>query len=277
MTVVLLPVSILLGAHYQAAVTLKFKPPVGATYRYAMTGDMNMVMSGGPKGAGGAGLGGPMKMGFSSDISMKVLDRKNGISTIESKTGAPKFTAPEGSPFAAMMKQGMDKAGNKGQTGRAEVDEQFHLRSGSFGGGKAMGGDNSQMFQYLYYPSHPLHVGDTWQSKLDLGKMMAGMGGAAGSAMGGMKIRGVFPLQFKLTGIDHVGGTTIARIALSADGTMTVNVSGTDMPMKMKIEGHYQVDAGSGMTRACDFSSSTNGNIMGIKTLQKTNYKLTPK
>jgi len=218
-----------------------------------------------------------MKMGFSSDISMKVLDRKNGISTIESKTGAPKFTAPEGSPFAAMMKQGMDKAGNKGQTGRAEVDEQFHLRSGSFGGGKAMGGDNSQMFQYLYYPSHPLHVGDTWQSKLDLGKMMGSMGSAGGAAMGGMKIKGDLPLKFKLVGIDHVNGFTIARITLSVDGTMTMNMSGTDMPMKMKIDGHYTVDAASGMTRSCDFSSSTNANIMGMNMQQKMSYKLTPK
>ena len=107
--------------------------------------------------------------------------------------------------------------------------------------GSALGGMNFG-FMGLVCPSSAIHVGSTWNSTLDLGRVLgaAGMGGANGG-------NSTVPISFKLSSVAETGGKTIADIAIDVSGSAVLTVMGQSVTDKLSLKGELHVDAAKGL------------------------------
>jgi len=223
---VLLPVVVA-----QAPVNLKYLPPVGKAIRYKMVMDMQQ----------GMGAMGTMKSKTTVDMTIKAISRSGDVTTLETKTENAKVTIPAGSPMAS-MKDMMEKQ-MSGKTATVKMDSHYQgvgstdgmLSSLNSGPGGAMSG--------MSLPNHPVKVGDSWSSSLDIGKA------AKGASMGGMTMKGNLPIKMKLLSVS--GGQ--AKIAMTITGTMTMAMpaGGTtskaqNIATKMNVAGTYSINVSDG-------------------------------
>lgn len=233
--------ALLLVAPVSAQTLLRFKPPVGAHRAYVTTMAMVQSMPGGA---------GPMSFTQTIPMELSVVSRAGNTTTIQTKMGQAKVTAPAGSPMAAMTSQ-MAKA-SSGTVSTTVVDEFGNLKSlGATGAGAAMakGIGNGMMAgaQGVAYPAKALKVGDTWGASLDLGKVMGGMMGGA------MKVNGKIPIVYRLTGLS--GGT--ATIAVSMKGSTTMNMGAQAIKMTMDTAGTMRVETATGLLQSMTTTSVT--------------------
>lgn len=216
------------GVTGQNQVILKFHPAIGKTYRFTMAMDMTMTMA---MGQGKSNP--PMKISTIVDMDMKAVSRSGVMTTMETKIGGAKATAPAGSPLANATKQMEQQM--SGKTIRSQIDSHYNTLS-------VKGSGMDQMFNNMpmHFPQHPVKVGDTWTTSLNMGKMLGGL-------TGGM-FKGDLPITFRLQRIGTGPTGPVANIQMKMDGTPIVNTGRQSMTMHMKADGVMTVEIASGMT-----------------------------
>ena len=233
---VLLPLAVSARGSAQT-VLLRFKPPVGASVRYTMTMSMNQKVP---------GMAVPMISTTTIPMTVRVVSRAAGTTTLETKMGKAKVTMPANSPMAS-MKDTIERAGSD-VTSTTVVDELGNLKNVSLKGANPMmsnlGSSITQGAQGVSYPLKAVKVGDSWTMDFDMGKMM----GKAGMGMG-MTATGKVPIVYRLVSVDKRGGKTLAKILISMKGksTMTMAARGQKVDFNMNVSGSTVVDTGTGL------------------------------
>jgi hypothetical protein len=219
--IAIVPALLLLGGAgaTQGSVTLKFHPPVGKSYHYQMSMISSTEMG---KSAS------PMGMNTQMDINMKVVSRTGDITSLETRMSNMKMNGAGASAVQGAMEKKMS-----GMVVKTQVDGQYRTKSVN---GSSMDSMLSG-FSGVTFPNHPVKIGDTWNSNLDLGKALGGMTGS----MPGMKINGNIPIHIRLSGFSHGGGRAQAEIHFTMKGDVTMSMSagpnGKPMNMKMSMDG----------------------------------------
>lgn len=217
------------------AVTLRYKFTPGEVLRYKMTMDMATAMSGLPGTTPPPTT--PMKTHMEMVYRQTVMDVRasDGAATLAGKyeslsttmngspmPGNPMLNAMKGSFTTVMSPTGKmlsfkvgDRATSPGVPGMSMPKMGENMPS--------------------YLPDGPVKVGDTWDTVVDLSRMMA-----AGSAPG-MQVA----FHSTLTGLDASGGTTVASISQTQQAKMDFK-SPASSPTAFSMTGDV---AGTGTTR----------------------------
>lgn len=215
----------------QAPVNLKYLPPIGKAIRYKMVMDMQQ----------GMGTMGTMKSKTSVYMTMKAISRSGDVTTIETKTENAKVTVPAGSPMAG-MKDMMEKQ-LAGKTATIKMNSHYQSVGSTNGMLSSMNSGPGGAMSGMSLPNHPVKVGDTWNSSLDIGKT------SKGAQMGGMSMSGKLPIKMKLVSVS--GGK--AKIAVTISGTMTMGMpagagapAGQKIATKMSVVGSCSINVSDG-------------------------------
>jgi len=227
----------------QAAVTLKYMPPVGKAIRYRMV--MNMKQEMGPMGAS--------SFTTSVEMSIKALSRSGDVTTVETTGKNAKVTMPPGSP-AAGMKDAMEK-----QMSSMKTTSKMNSHYGVVGSDTAimasLSGGPGSATTGLTFPDHPVKVGDTWKASLDFGKIGKAIGGKMG--VSGMSMSGVIPIKMKLLSIS--GGK--ASIAMDMTGTLVMGMPAGAGPKsistKMSSKGTFVCNLSDGTVVSSSMTSDS--------------------
>jgi hypothetical protein len=185
-------------------------------------------------GSGGASN---MSMTMTTDMAMKILKRVGDLTTVETHVDAPKITVPPGSPFGAMIKGSVAKS-SVARTGTTKMDRHFGVHDVT-GAGSTFSG----AFGGISFPSHPIHIGDSWDVSMDMGKLMGAVGQGVSSS-------GKIKMTYTLTGIRQVEGKSVALLSESVDSTNPMNAMGQSVTMHMKGKGTSSIDVATGMFRS---------------------------
>jgi hypothetical protein len=239
----------------QGSVSLRFHPPVGRSYHYLMY--MSMAMD---------HVEGMPSMNFKMDLGMqmKALSKTGDVTSMEYRVTSVKVTAPSDSPMASMQ-QTMQKQ-LSGKVFKGNIDSLYHV-SGMSGSG--MDSMINSMSSNISYPNHPVKVGESWTTSLDMGKAMGAMGGGMGLSAGTSKI----PVTFRLVKISNQGGKTVAAVRVSMNGVM--NLGGAQaMKMNLDSSGTINIDVANGMTLNQMMTSTIGMNVAGKHLVQHMNQAL---
>jgi hypothetical protein len=262
----LVPALLLSGVTAQGpnAVSLKFHPPIGKTYKYLMSMTMSMEQ----------GKSIPaMSFGTQVEMDMKVLSRTGDVTSLQTKMGKATVNTPPGSPIAA-SKASMEKMFN-GMVVKSKIDSLYHVRGVAETGGAAeamMGGmSNLGNMSNMSFPNHPIRVGETWSGDMDLGKAMGGLS----KSMPGAKITGDIPIKFTLMGLDRRGGQPVANIRITMIGDMSIGASGQSMKIHMDANGNCVLELATGMTVSTRMIAASTMNIGGMKMVQHMTQAMT--
>ncbi|MDR3688364.1 MAG: hypothetical protein P4L46_03220 [Fimbriimonas sp.] len=250
------------GAVAQDAITLKFQPTIGKAYPFKMTMDMTMNQ---PSG------GDPITTKTEVNVDMKALSRTGDVTTMETKNSNAKVTIPPDSPMAA-MKETMEKSMSD-MVVESKIDTLYRIQSVKGTGGAGNAGMMSN-FQSMAFPDHPVKVGDTWKSELDLGKIMNSM---LGDNAQGMTMDGKIPLKFELKSLSQKYGLSIAEVGIVMGGDATMSVAGQNITMHMKGMGSYFIDIASGMTMSMKVASENEMEVGGMNISQKMTQLMEPR
>ena len=213
-------------------VLLRFHPPVGKTASYTVTTTMSMTLP-----AGAAAAAKPMRFTETIPMSLRVVSRTADTTTIETRTGPIKIGGTAGNPMAqnpalakpSVIRMTLDElATPKGASGTGPTAAAVSGMTSAMGGGGAT----------VALPRKPVKVGDTWTTRLDLGKIVgAAMRGAQGGGTG-IKTNGQIPVTYRLVALK--GG--VATIGMVAHGTMSIDVAGHAMTSTMDIRSTALID-----------------------------------
>ena len=213
----------------QAEITLKFQPPVGKTYKYRLSTEMSMDGTGGTSS----------NMKTAMDLDLNVLAKNGDVTTIESKTSHATIDMPDDNPAASMKDSMIEKM--NGKVVKVDMDSTFNVKGGAGGGLESVFSSMAGM----QFPSHPIKVGETWNSKMDFKKLMSGiLGGAAPNAT----ITGDLPIVMQLESVDQVNGLAVATIKMSLTGDLQVSISGQEIGMHIAGLGNIKLEVATGAT-----------------------------
>jgi len=176
-------------------------------------------------------------------------------------------TAPAGSPAAAGAEAGAKMM--KGKSVQMTINDLYEPQGAK---GMPMGLDS--MFQgggqNVVFPVKPVHIGDSWSSELDLGKMLGGMFGGKSSSL---TVKGKIPLQFKLLKISGAGPKSTALVGIVMKGNVTMQM-GQSVDIAMDGAGTFLIDIASGMTIGSDMKMTTHMGAQGTSMAQKMSMSL---
>ena len=235
----------------EPTVLLRFQPPVGSSVAYVSVTTITQTIP---------GMGTPIESTTTTPMTLRAVSRKDGLTTLETKSGQTKLTVPANSPMASMRER-IEKA-SSGLTYTALVDERGNVKSSGVAGNddplvKGVAKGVSQGLPNVSYPTQALKVGDEWRSELDMGKLIGGMAGGAA------KIEGKIPIVFRLVAIDKVGDKTLARIATTIKGGFDTTMQGMAMKIGMDQKGETVVDVATGYTQSSSSVGDTDMTIAG--------------
>jgi hypothetical protein len=204
---------------------------------------------------------GDSSFSVTTDVDMTAVSRKGSQTTVQSKVKSVKVTVPPKGPMSA-MKESMEKS-LKGMTTSATMSSDFKVIGGSAAGGPAaMQGMNGMSgMPSLNVPAHPLRVGETWSSVMDMGKLM-------GSGTRGMRMTGKLPLKFRLKVVRGSGASAVAVVEMSMAGTTTMTSGANKVNTHLNTKGTVSIDVATGMTREVASTSDTTTDFGGRKFTQ---------
>jgi hypothetical protein len=120
-------------------------------------------------------------------------------------------------------------------------------------------------FMGLVCPGKPVSIGSTWDTTVDVGKMMSTMGANISA-----KASSTLPVKLKLVGVEAGGGKQIAQIAVEVSGTIDFTSSGQPLSVEMNMKGDMHVDVDKGLVTDSDLKTETTikaaGNTMNQHT-----------
>ncbi len=212
----------------QSSVNLVYKPPLHKTLKYRMVMDMKQDM-----GASG-NFGSKTQM----DMELTATSRKGDVTTLLTKITDAKVTTPPGSPMAGMSSQ-MEKS-MKGKSYTSSIDS--HFKPLTIGGSEVAGMSGQGMADAMHsftFPSRPVKVGQTWTSKMDMGKMMA-------SVAKGMKVTSNVPIVCRLVSVQG----NLATISMTMKGAMNMDMGAQKFTTDLDSKGSMVVELGSGVVRS---------------------------
>jgi hypothetical protein len=259
--------SLLVSLVDQASVTIRFVPPVGQTIPYRMTMDMSQRAPHGPATA------------FRQETTntLRIVSRKGGLTTLESRSSKPKVTFPPGSPMAS-LKAEMERGADGIQT-RATIRSDGTVVSARVvdaGRGTPMQQQVARGLtqslpggiQGVVLPRTPVRIGQTWTVDFDMGRLVtAGFGGMAG----GIVAKGRTPIQTRLVAVHRVGRASVAQLAYTMKGTVGITATGLAFDMRIVGSGTASVDLATGLVRDLKFvNDSTMTSAKGSMTQKST-------
>lgn len=225
------------------AFTLKFNFEKGAKYSYLTT--MKMSQTGGPM---------PMDVTMSLTSGVEILDKtdqsfkaKTTISDAKVDSGkdaglgallAGTVTSINGTSVEAVY----DSTGKRTETNVQSGNPTVKAVAGA--GGLDFG------FMGLVCPGKPISKGSTWETTVDVGKMLGGMGSAV-STTGASTL----PVKFRLVGVENSDGKAVAQIAVEITGSINLTASGHSVTMDMNTKGDMHVDVDKGLLLDSDLTS----------------------
>ena len=238
-------------------VTLRFKPPVGKTFKYTMVTKTSQS-------------GGPMSVGDSSQMmtmTMKILSQSAGKTVMESAITDAKVNMSANPQMKGMATQVENMLKNFKAT--TTLDPYGKGLDTKVAGGNPMmqgiasniGGGVGSMYSF---PKEAVGVGSTWKVPFDFGKVMAG-------AVPGMKLSGgKTNVVCKLTGFENSGGKRIAVISTTVSATIGMSLgAGGTATTTTNSKGVLKVDVATGMPVSVN-SENTSKTSMGTMIMNQT-------
>lgn len=214
----------------------------------------------------GSGMPKPIDSTTITPLTLRIVSRDAGVTTIESKIGAVKLELPADSPLAGMKEQIEKSASNVTHTVR--VDEGGSILNSKIdaqGPGadfvRQIANGMTKGLQGISYPKHPLQAGEAWSDTLDLGKMLT-------TAMAGMDMQaeGKVALGFRLLSVTD----GLARVVFTMNGRAVGHDAAKTRSLSMDTNavGESTVDLATGLSRT---SKTTGDNVLttGGKTLHQ--------
>lgn len=212
----------------QAGVTFRYQPPLNHPYRYRMVTDLQQTVPG----------VGAMPMKTTTEMTMTAVSRSGDKTTVATEVIKAKVDVPANSPMAAQKSQTEQRM--KGVKGRMVMGSDFKIVGGKAGmPGMSMGMSGMPS---MSFPNHPVRVGETWKSNLDLAKMMGG-------GMMGMKMNGNIPINFRLVSVTGSGASRVARIEMKMKGVMNMSGGAMNMSTNLNSTSLLDMEVATGMTR----------------------------
>jgi hypothetical protein len=232
-------------------VTLRFNPPAGKTYSYAMTTSMTQNT---PQG--------PMQTKQTMTSVMKIVKNQGGKVTMENSIKGAKVT---GSGPAAGMSKNIETMLN-GMKSTTVVDNLGRPLDVNVAGNNAamqgmMSGMSNGLSSMYSYPKEAVGVGSKWSSTMDFQKMM-------GKAIPNAKVTGgKMPVTMTLKRLETRNGKKVAVIDIKMTGSMSMTMGGSATPISttMNTTGELVVDLATGIPVAVKSVAKSTTSLSGMK------------
>lgn len=228
-----------MGAASAQTVTLRYQPPVGKSFSYAMSMDMRQSVPGMPT---------PISMHEEVPMTMRIVSRSGPSTVVDVRLGQAHVTLPKGSPMAASKAQIEQSTSNVSSRSTVDVYGKFSSVKSSNPMAAQMGGGMSSGLQGVAFPSRPVRVGESWTQSMDMGKI-------PGVASSGARTSGTIPIRYTLVNLRRVGGTTLATIRTEMNGHTKISGQGQTMNMTMRSGGNAVIDVATGLARTTSMST----------------------